>query len=92
MRQFNPVGDVVHDATVANRGVGGDPYDADRELEVPAATRQPTGQGFSFIGYDLADLNVPFEPRALRLQGSGTTTAGDALELWVVKARIDSCV
>jgi hypothetical protein len=62
---------------------------ADREIELSPATRQPTGQGFSFTGYDLADLSLPFEVKAVRLQGSGTTTTGDALELWVVKARIE---
>ncbi len=62
---------------------------ADREVEISPASRQPTGQGFSFIGYDLAGLNVPFEPRAVRLRGAGTTSAGNALELWVVRARIE---
>jgi len=62
---------------------------AGREMEVPAANRQRTGQGFAFTGYDLAGLNLPFEPRALRLQGAGTIEADDALELWVLKARIN---
>lgn len=61
----------------------------DREIEVPSASRQPSGQGLSFTGYDLADLHLSFEPRAVRLQGAGTTAVGDALELWVLKPRIE---
>jgi RNA polymerase sigma-70 factor (ECF subfamily) len=60
----------------------------DREIEVPPANMQTTTYGFAFTGYDLANLNVPFTPRAVRLEGCGAWANDTALGLWVVKARI----
>jgi len=62
----------------------------DQAVELPAARIRPTNNGFAFIGYDLSGLALPFTPQAVRLEGCGNRGDNTALDLWIVKARVQT--
>jgi RNA polymerase sigma-70 factor (ECF subfamily) len=82
--------DILMDARNADQGPRLYVTDGnDQEMEISPANTQPAANGFTLTGYDLADLNIPFIPRAVRLEGCGTRANNNYLELWVVKARVE---
>jgi RNA polymerase sigma factor (sigma-70 family) len=86
-----PGADILVDA----RRFGGQPRvfvtdGAAAEVEIPQTSALTTASGFDFSGYDLEGVEVPFEPKAVRLEGCGTAGQDECLELWVIRARINT--
>jgi len=50
--------------------------------------RQFFRNGFALTGYDIAGVPLSFEPRAVRILGTGTTDTQFGFELYTVKARV----
>ncbi len=60
------------------------------EVEITRTSALTTAGGFDLSGYDLQSLEIPFEPKGVRLEGCGVAGRGDCLELWVIRARISA--